>query len=231
MIVTDRSNGSEGAIQSHGCTHLATSDKGAANDGARTAVVGEGQTSQAPRIPSFHPYSENSAVEGELEPCTAVVVDLGGDAGNGTITQGADFGKTMPVIAVPSGPGNFTSPTKEACAAAHVAGSYTKDDHATLHGSGDSAGVSKALDKVTKSASATQPATFQMGKQNFSNNQARPSANKIPTMAEVVHLRRMGHEFADKAIDCGLPVKRAKPVLTGPAVSNPGENTGRHGFV
>jgi len=87
MNVIDRSNGSEGTISQHGCTHLGTSDKGAAAQPGST--VPDGAIAQAPRVPSYRDFTEIAQIEDghESEGCSAETADLGGEAGEGKVSQ------------------------------------------------------------------------------------------------------------------------------------------------
>lgn len=211
MNVRDRSNGSfSGSITRHGCDHVATSDRTVASDFGN--ITGEGQIQGIPRIPPIRPYTEVSIVEGEGESCSAETTDQGGEAGEGAIYQGDPVDKCASVSTHPQ------------LMAAHRHGSITHEDHKATHSGIE--GTKKLAKPVMdgtpgnfttaaqKAESSSTPATYQGGRQSFSNNLMPLS--RLPV----------------KAVDATSPtIARVGKggVVKGPAIYN--ADTGKFGSV
>jgi hypothetical protein len=210
-IVRDRSNGSfPGSVTHHGCAHVGTSDAGVA--AAPGSISPDGGTSQAASVPSERPYSEVATVYGGDEPCTAVVANRGGDAGEGIIHEGDPAEKAAGVKSHPD------------LMRAHQKGSYTKGDHEVLNGDSSSGPMPQPMpDKCEPVTKAQTPATFHGGRSNpgGSNEASRKTGLQPLSMSEVMSARRAGVTIQDSRItDSGAPQPRqGKPVLRGPAVA------------
>jgi hypothetical protein len=204
MNVRDRSNGSfPGSITRHGCDHLGTSDRVVASDFG--SITGEGPTQGMPHIPG-NPVPEVAIVNGDAEPCSASGVD-----DKGSVTQGDPAEKCA---SVSTHPGLMSS---------HRHSSITHEDHKAMHsGVEGTKKLEKPMDGTPgnftpvaqKAVFSSTPATYQGGRQPFSNNSMRlsglPSKAVEPTSPIISRVGKDG-------------------VVTGPAVYN--SDTGKFGSV
>jgi hypothetical protein len=175
MQVRDRSNESfPGIVTQHGSSHVSTSDRAIA--AAPGEITGDGGTSQQARIPSNRPYTEISQVEGEGENCSALTADQGGEAGEGHVNEAH---KCASVASHPQ------------LMASHRHSTITAKDHDDIHSGAEtpvsiqmpmdnqSGPVPMVKDGIStiltgKAESSRTPATYQGGRQNFSNSTSRP---------------------------------------------------------
>jgi hypothetical protein len=161
MNIKDRSNGTEGSIQSFGAKHLITSDRTVAQAGSKDGYCGDGRQ------------------------CDAQPAEFQGSVNQTAPAVKAEKSATSPITARPTKTEGFTGVRKAAGVAshpglmrAHQTGSVSHEDHKTVHGRGTE--PVKTMSK-SESAGSTMPTVAKL--QNGYADLGKPPVEAGPVTA------------------------------------------------